>query len=111
MMRAVRFVSQLSFTVEENTYQALIENAPLLAKIAVERKTAEFEKLLQGESRNPALKILIDSGLYLYLPGLAEHKEQLIKLLELDLQPLSLSEMWTLILYVIGIRPEEQRLF
>ncbi len=111
MMRAVRFVSQLSFTVEENTYQALIENAPLLAKIAVERKTAEFEKLLQGESRNQALKILIDSGLYLYLPGLAEHKEQLIKLLELDLQPLSLSEMWTLILYVIEIKPEEAEAF
>lgn len=111
MMRAVRFVSQLSFTVEENTYQALIENAPLLAKIAVERKTAEFEKLLQGESRNPALKILIDSSLYLYLPGLAEHKEQLIKLLELDLQPLSPSEMWTLILYVIGIKPEEAEVF
>lgn len=107
MMRAVRFVSQLSFTIEKKTYQALIENAPLLAKIAVERKTAEFEKLLQGENRVPALKTLIDTGLYQYLPGLAEHKEQLTRLLELDLQPLSLCEMWTLILYISGIKQEE----
>ncbi len=111
MMRAVRFVSQLSFTIEENTYRALGENAPLLAKIAVERKTAEFEKLLQGANRMPALKTLIDTGLYQYLPGLGDKKAQLRKLLNLQLEPLSLVEMWTLLLYVLGIKEAEAEVF
>lgn len=111
MMRAARFVSQLSFTVERNTYQALIENAPMLAKIAVERITAEFEKLLLGENRCPALKLLIDTGLYQYLPHLRENKAPLTKLLELELGSLSLIEMWTLLLYILGIKQEEAEVF
>lgn len=111
MMRAVRFVSQLSFSIETNTYQALIEHAPILEKIAVERKTTEFEKLLQGENRRTALKILIDTGLYQYLPGLREYKAPLQKMLELNLKPLSLIEMWTLLVYTAGLKQEECEAF
>jgi tRNA nucleotidyltransferase (CCA-adding enzyme) len=111
MMRAVRFVSQLSFAIERNTYQALSKNAPLLAKIAVERKTAEFEKLLQGESRAQALEALIDTGLYQYLPGLQGQKAQLIKLLPFAQASLSLLEMWTLLLFVLEIKLDEAESF
>src|SRR3954463_2172771 len=48
MMRAVRFVSQLSFSIELNTSMALKEHASLLEKVSIERKTVEFEKLLNG---------------------------------------------------------------
>src|SRR3954447_14575506 len=68
MMRAVRFVSQLSFAIEPETQQALKTNALLLEKIATERKTVEFEKLLQGENRKSALQLLLDTGLFLFLP-------------------------------------------
>lgn len=111
MMRAVRFVSQLSFDIEENTYQALKEHAPLLEKIAVERKTAEFEKILQGASRREALRILIDTGLYQYLPGLHAYQAPLSKLLELELEPLSLSEMWAILLFYFGTEPKETEAF
>ena len=74
MMRAVRFVSQLQFSIEQNTYAALLENAHLLEKIAIERKTAEFEKLLNGHGKKQALKILTDTGLFNYLPGLERHE-------------------------------------
>ncbi|MGZ4161997.1 MAG: CCA tRNA nucleotidyltransferase, partial [Neobacillus sp.] len=48
MMRAVRFVSQLSFKIERETINALTNLVHLLEKIAIERKRAEFEKLLIG---------------------------------------------------------------
>ena len=35
MMRAVRFMSQLSFSLEEKTRQAIIDNHELLSKISV----------------------------------------------------------------------------
>ncbi|MCP6646420.1 CCA tRNA nucleotidyltransferase, partial [Klebsiella pneumoniae] len=43
MMRAVRFASQLGFTIESQTEQAIADNAALLAKIAVERTRVEWE--------------------------------------------------------------------
>ena len=72
MMRAVRFVSQLQFSIEPTTYHALKEHASLLEKVATERKTIEFEKLLNGKNKIQALEMLIDTKLYRYLPGLIE---------------------------------------
>ncbi|MFL6556270.1 MAG: CCA tRNA nucleotidyltransferase, partial [Bacillus sp. (in: firmicutes)] len=60
MMRAVRFVSQLSFHIESGTVEALANLVHLLDKIAVERKKAEFEKLLIGINKKNALKILLE---------------------------------------------------
>jgi len=50
IMRALRFASVLSFTVEEETARALRKNSVLLEQIAVERVTAELTKLLCGEN-------------------------------------------------------------
>lgn len=77
MMRAVRFVSQLSFTIESMTYKALEEYGSLLKHIAVERIAVEFEKLLLGKNSRNAFKILINTGLYQYLPGLDGKREAL----------------------------------
>ena len=63
MMRAVRFVSQLQFSIEQNTYHALQEHAQLLERVATERKTVEFEKLLAGKGKKKALKKLVDTEL------------------------------------------------
>ena len=64
MMRAVRFVSQLSFSIELNTSIALKENAFLLEKISTERKCVEFEKLLIGINRKSAFQMLRDTNLF-----------------------------------------------
>ncbi len=76
MMRAIRFVSQLSFTLNETCYQALEKMGPLLEHIAVERKTAEFEKLLAGKDRLKALELLCKLKLDDYLPGLKNLNKQ-----------------------------------
>ncbi|MDR1329145.1 MAG: polynucleotide adenylyltransferase [Oscillospiraceae bacterium] len=49
IMRAVRFASELGFHIEDETRNALFENAPLLKNIAVERISAELNKLLTGK--------------------------------------------------------------
>ncbi|NHM29148.1 CCA tRNA nucleotidyltransferase [Neobacillus terrae] len=101
MMRAVRFVSQLSFVIDKGTFDALKKNGKLLLKIAVERKSAEFEKLLKGRNRQNALALLVDSEIYSFLPGLAGKEDDLNKLSEFACGDLTLNEMWALLLFCI----------
>jgi tRNA nucleotidyltransferase (CCA-adding enzyme) len=103
MMRAVRFVSQLSFSIVPHTFQALKANAALLKNISVERISVEFEKLLNGPNRKKALQILVDSGLFLHLPGLKEYREALHRSIQFQIEHLSVVEMWVLLLYLIEI--------
>lgn len=108
MMRAVRFVSQLSFSIEESTYLSLREYAHLLNHIAIERISIEFEKLLLGKNVQKAIGILLDTGLYQYLPGLKEYGIQLNTFGRLNLNTaLSLEEKWTLLLHQFGLQPLE----
>lgn len=51
MMRAVRFSAQLGFTIEQETMEAIAENADLLKEIAIERVSHEFTLLI--ETREP----------------------------------------------------------
>ena len=50
ILRAVRFASQLDFTVEEETLAAMKDNRSLLEKISAERKSAELVKTLEGQA-------------------------------------------------------------
>lgn len=98
MMRALRFVSQLNFQLDEETFQSLKENGPILREIAVERILVEFEKLLAGDNRIKALSLLLDSGLYQFLPQFAGQKEKLEKVLLLPLHQLTVPELWAVVL-------------
>ena len=60
IMRALRFSSQLCFTIEENTKKAIFENKELLKNIAVERIRAELLKLLLGDNCDNVLKEYIE---------------------------------------------------
>ncbi|WP_409298109.1 CCA tRNA nucleotidyltransferase [Peribacillus sp. SCS-26] len=84
MMRAVRFVSQLSFSMDPEVFEGIKKNGPILSNMAVERLLAEFNKLMEGGSRTRALKILLDSGLYQYVPGLSHQQEALRKFIGLN---------------------------
>ncbi|MFD0768512.1 CCA tRNA nucleotidyltransferase [Bacillus sp. CGMCC 1.60114] len=70
MMRGIRFVSTLGFTLEEETKQAIIKYGHLLEHIAIERITVEFEKLLVGTYCAKALQLLVETKLYEHLPYL-----------------------------------------
>lgn len=108
MMRAVRFVSQLSFSIEENTLKALEEYGHLLKNISVERIAAEFDKILLGKNRKKAFSLLVESGLYKYMPKLEGKKEELLKFSKLpEIYSLTVEEYWTLILYVFNVNENE----
>ncbi|KON87257.1 tRNA nucleotidyltransferase [Sporosarcina globispora] len=94
MMRAVRFFSQLAFEIEKTTYDALAFLAHLLENIAVERKLAEFEKLLAGICRMKALKIIGKTGLFNHLPQMSGFQKELMSAAEYNAAGLTVEEMW-----------------
>ncbi|KKI88763.1 hypothetical protein WQ54_30105 [Bacillus sp. SA1-12] len=102
MLRAVRFVSQLHFTLCPKTRMAISDHAHLLREISVERKTAEIEKLLMGVNQKQALKMIVETNMYSYLPGLERKHKELMQLSTYDLRILKTNiEHWTLFTYCI----------
>ncbi|WP_390404497.1 CCA tRNA nucleotidyltransferase [Lacticaseibacillus jixiensis] len=98
MMRAVRFQSQLGFTIEAATQQAIVANAPLLAHISIERIATEFVKLLAGIKRQAGLATFIDTGLYRYVPQFPQHEPGLRQLAALPQTQLDDEAVaWTLV--------------
>lgn len=77
MMRAVRFASQLGFHIEEETYEAIVQNHQLLKKISVERIQVEWLKLMAGAYPQKGLRPFIDSCCYQSCPYMADQKEAL----------------------------------
>ncbi|MDO5063289.1 MAG: HD domain-containing protein [Peptostreptococcaceae bacterium] len=55
IFRAVRFASQLGFSIDPTTYEAMRSMLPLLEKISAERKAIELIKALMGEAIFPVL--------------------------------------------------------
>lgn len=63
MMRAVRIASQLQFIIEENTFNSIQKNAPLIHKIAGERIREELFQMLVLPKAADGIKLLKNSGL------------------------------------------------
>lgn len=63
MLRAIRFATQLGFTIEQRTFEAIKANAHRLSIISQERITDEFNKILMAEKPSLGLKLLDESGL------------------------------------------------
>ena len=62
ILRGVRFVSQLGFTIEEETKAAMTASVELLEALSQERVTAEIERLLQGADPVAGLEALREIG-------------------------------------------------
>ncbi len=104
MMRAVRFASQLDFTIVPDTLAAITAHAQLLTKIAVERTQVELLKLLQGKTPQRGLTDLMATGLWQYCPDFAPH-EMALKELTTQLVHGASSETaaWTLLVTKFGL--------
>ena len=63
MMRAIRFASQLGFTIEEHCFQAICDNAERLKIISQERITAELNKIILSPPPSVGFKLLQKTGL------------------------------------------------
>ena len=71
MMRAVRFASQLGFSIVPETFEAIKRNAARLEIISKERIVDEFNKILLSPQPSWGINLLKDAGLLQYfLPEL-----------------------------------------
>src|SRR6187431_2291032 len=63
MMRAIRFSSQLGFTIEEKTFQAIKDNADRISIVSQERITDELVKIIDSPIPSIGFDLLYQSGL------------------------------------------------
>lgn len=99
MLRAVRFVSQLDFSIEYHTFEAIGVYAQRLSKVATERIAAELEKLISGPAMERALHCVIKANIHTYMPKLIT--EKVVKSLgKLDWKLLNTEERLALIISV-----------
>ncbi len=73
MMRAVRFASQLAFTIDTKTFEAIKQKSSRISIVSMERISDEFFKILLSFKPSIGLRLLYDSGLIQYVfPELAD---------------------------------------
>ena len=63
MLRGVRFVSQLGFSLSPRVFAATVEMAGQIERITVERIAAELDKLILGEHAVEGVETLCETGL------------------------------------------------
>ena len=63
MLRAARFVSQLEFGVSERVHAAIVEMAPQLGRITVERVAVELDKMLLGSDPVAGIELMVQTGM------------------------------------------------
>lgn len=63
MMRAVRFVAQLGFSIEADTAEAILAMSDRLSIVSAERIRDEIIKLLLSDRPRKGIEALVDSGL------------------------------------------------
>ena len=73
MMRAIRFASQLNFQIEDQSLQAIKENAPRLEIISQERITEELNKIILSTKPSIGFKLLFNTNLlHQFFPKMVE---------------------------------------
>ncbi|CAA6829422.1 MAG: tRNA nucleotidyltransferase (EC (EC [uncultured Aureispira sp.] len=73
MLRAIRFATQLNFTIDEVTLKAISDQKERIQIISQERITTELQKIMATDKPSIGYKLLFDTGLLkLIFPALAE---------------------------------------
>jgi len=69
MMRAIRFASQLNFTIEKNSFDSISKNKERISIVSKERIADELNKIILSPVPSVGFKLLFDTGLlYLIFP-------------------------------------------
>lgn len=63
MMRAIRFSTQLNFTIEPESLRAITENKDRIKIVSKERISDELNKIILAEKPSIGFKLLFDTGL------------------------------------------------
>ncbi|MCK3923409.1 CCA tRNA nucleotidyltransferase [Streptococcus suis] len=106
IMRGFRFAATLDFEIEPTTFTAMVETAPLLEKISVERSFIEFDKLLMADFWRKGLRAMIDSKAYDFLPDLAgksDELEAMLTSLTAEFRFSTSEQAWAMLFVCLGI--------
>lgn len=103
MMRAVRFMSQLQFKLEDETKQAIHQLHGLLPKISVERIRDEFVKMGIGPNSRKAFKVFLETQLSEGAPDFAGKSDLLAIYPSLKFEPSMESSLWAVIIILLKI--------
>jgi len=125
LLRAVRFAAQLDFQIEEKTFLAAREGAPLIRRVSAERIRDELLKLFRPPHAARGLDLLRESGLLreilpeihvmigceqspAYHPegDVYEHVRRMLALLPPDA---SQALVWAVLLHDVGKPPVQRR--
>ena len=63
MMRAIRFATQLNFTIEKESLKAIKRNSKRIKIITNERIVVELNKILMSDKPSQGLKLLYETNL------------------------------------------------
>lgn len=63
MMRAIRFAAQLKFTIEEQTFRSIADNAERITIVSAERITTELNKIISSDQPSKGFLLLEKAGL------------------------------------------------
>lgn len=73
LLRAIRLATELGFIIEENTWNELVKDAPLIKEVSGERIRTELLRILESEDPYEGVMLLKNSHLFDYiLPELLE---------------------------------------
>ncbi|WP_214691899.1 MULTISPECIES: CCA tRNA nucleotidyltransferase [unclassified Exiguobacterium] len=97
IMRALRFMSQLDFTLHEELRHAANALSHKLEQIAMERIAIEFEKLLTGPAYRKALAEMVELGIHRHLPNVTTELMQRVQ--QDDRTPVNAVSGWAIFLY------------
>ncbi|WP_282935603.1 CCA tRNA nucleotidyltransferase [Paenibacillus sp. RC67] len=104
MLRCIRFAAEYRLVVEDQTWNALCEHAPLLKHIAMERVRMEMERMMAGASPNRAIELLSSSNVLQNskVPLLIANMKRMTTLCDTSqlIHPL---ERWSYLYLVLGI--------
>ena len=106
IMRGFRFQAALDFDLEQDTFAAMKDCAPLLEKISVERIFIEFDKLLLAPFWRKGLEALLTSGAIEFLPDLKESRAKLERLFDLasDFRFSASEQAWAALLLALDVQ-------
>ncbi|MFC5630726.1 MULTISPECIES: CCA tRNA nucleotidyltransferase [Streptococcus] len=107
IMRGLRFAATLDFDIEEVTFEAMKDHAPLLEKISVERSFIEFDKLLMAPFWRKGIKALQATEAYNYLPdlvGTIEKWQSFLDSIAEDFRFTNSEQAWAALLLALKIK-------
>ncbi|WP_230632942.1 CCA tRNA nucleotidyltransferase [Paenibacillus athensensis] len=113
MLRCVRFAAAYGLRVEEQTWQALLAQAPLLRHVAMERVRSELERMVEGVAPARALRLLLASGLWQHVKRPLELPLERWRARDAALEGVALlaqqQERWALLLLLLETPAAEVR--